>query len=186
MCTPGFNVRFVWVLGWAAPRDRQRCSPENVKDSGRMPMPKDVRPSRPESVTRTRSVDMVVRALLKRRYGVPKSWCSSNAVQSHKLVHSHIPYSLSTHHGIGHSCHGEGTPSTMHLPVIRCGTQAARLIISSLRGSPISVKRIRSGEQRAIEQNCHTLFFKSSKSWTSKRSSLPLLGSLRSDAPPFL
>lgn len=36
--------------------------PENVNDSGRMPIPKDVRPSRPENVKRTSSVDMMLRA----------------------------------------------------------------------------------------------------------------------------
>ena len=41
-------------------RDFVRCSPENVKDSGRMPTPKDVSPSRPESDKRTSSVDMML------------------------------------------------------------------------------------------------------------------------------
>ena len=40
-------------------------SPENVKDSGRMPMPNDVRPSKLENVRRTSSVNMVVQETLK-------------------------------------------------------------------------------------------------------------------------
>jgi hypothetical protein len=37
-----------------------RYSPENVKDSGRMPMPNDVRPSKLENIRRTISVYMVL------------------------------------------------------------------------------------------------------------------------------
>jgi hypothetical protein len=40
-------------------------SPENVKDSGRMPMPNDVRPSKLENVRRTSSVNIVVQENLK-------------------------------------------------------------------------------------------------------------------------
>ena len=72
-------------------------------------------------------MDIVVRALLE---GEETLRCAKYLVQlkpcSTSQIHSHILYNLSTHHGIGHSCHGEAIPSTMH-SVISCSTSSSAL-----------------------------------------------------------
>ena len=58
MCAPGVVNGLVVCRGFGLKRD---ALPENVNDSGRMPIPKDVRPRRPENVKRTSNVDMMLR-----------------------------------------------------------------------------------------------------------------------------
>jgi hypothetical protein len=117
-------------------------------------MPKDVRPSRPESVKRTSS-DMMLqyepRRLVESTIGrlrvsdfVPpmqQTRSSSSFAQSLQLVLSftvYVQFVYTSRTGYATPIHA--IPSSMHLPVVRRSTQAARLIISSLIGSPIPVK----------------------------------------------
>ena len=130
-----------------------------------MPIPKDVRPSRPESVKRTSSVDMVLGASTAggeyngevachrqcAAYATEKVKFKPRTVFATRLsftVYVQFVYTSRT----GYATPIHAIPSSMHLPLVRRSTQAARLIISSLMGSPIPVNMlVKTGG--TIEQN---------------------------------
>jgi hypothetical protein len=84
MCDPS-------VVRWVGPGlvlSVRGGSPENVKDSGRMPMPNDVRPSKLENVRRTSSVNIVVQETLLESLKDTRAYDNRVAKRRLAFVHS--------------------------------------------------------------------------------------------------